>query len=138
MQRTATADVLPFGRAPTPRPLLGGRWGRQRREGIDGSGPTPTLETLLETSALPEVPPSESVGRRGWSQLLKSMGGNAGVPLGSENRSVQAGGVGGEPSCLPACQALNQLALGPPEQMRIHLPPWVGYANTLYSHELQG
>lgn len=101
--------------------------------------PIPTLESPLETPVLPEVPPhpDESVGRRGWRQAPIAVVGMPGVPLSSENCSTWERGVGSEPP-RRACQALNQLALGPLRQMRINLPPWVGYANTLYPHELQG
>ena len=78
----------------------GGGW---RREGTDGSVPTPTLETLLETSALPEVPPDESVGRRGWSQVLRvgvAMPGCHWAPRTAACR--QGGSAVSLPACLPA------------------------------------
>lgn len=61
---------FPLVEIPPEGPGLEGDGG-WHREGTDGSVPTPTLETLLETSALPEVPPDESVGRRGWSRVLR-------------------------------------------------------------------
>lgn len=123
-----------------------GRMTQGRCKWLNAQHVIPTLESPRAIPTLTEVPPhsDKSVGRKGCSHVLRVWLAMPKVPLSSENCSIwttwveDSNGLPRPRAASPACQALNQLALGPLKQMRVNLPPWVGYANTLYSHALQG